>query len=190
MHFWVLVLYIAQMVTNKIKELVSAKARVGQLEKQVAAELPMELAKLPEKYGFEDIASFIRALQDSAGKKRERPAKAKKVAARRKRAKISDATRALVKRLVGDGKTGSEIAKALVISLPSVQNIKKALGLVKVRGKTSSKANAPKAKRVKRRVKAAREKMPSAPKAKGKAGKKATAPVPAPVPESAQAPAV
>ena len=31
------------------------------------------------------------------------------------------------------GKTGGEIAKSLGISLPSVQNIKKALGLVKKR---------------------------------------------------------
>jgi DNA-binding CsgD family transcriptional regulator len=38
-----------------------------------------------------------------------------------------------VKKLVGAGKTGSEIAKSLGISLPSVQNIKKALGLVKSR---------------------------------------------------------
>jgi hypothetical protein len=31
------------------------------------------------------------------------------------------------------GRTGAEIAKAVRISLPSVQNIKKALGLVKAR---------------------------------------------------------
>ena len=35
--------------------------------------------------------------------------------------------------MVSDGKTGAEIAKAAGISLPSVQNIKKALGLVKKR---------------------------------------------------------
>jgi transposase len=38
-----------------------------------------------------------------------------------------------VKKLVQDGKTGSEVAKLVGISLPSVQNIKKALGLVKER---------------------------------------------------------
>ena len=38
-----------------------------------------------------------------------------------------------VKKLVEAKKTGAEIAKALGISLPSVQNIKKALGLVKAR---------------------------------------------------------
>jgi hypothetical protein len=178
------------MVTNKIKELASAKTRVARLEKELAVELPKELAKLPGQYGFEDIGSFIRALKDSAGKKSERPAKAKKVVARRKRAKITDATRGLVKKLVGAGKTGSQIAKALGISLPSVQNIKKALGLVHGRGKTASKAKATKANKVKPAAKVAQKKKPLVTKAKAKAAKKAAATVPAAVPESAQAPAV
>jgi len=38
-----------------------------------------------------------------------------------------------VKKLAKAGKTGSAIAEELGISLPSVQNIKKALGLVKAR---------------------------------------------------------
>lgn len=191
LHTWVFVLYTVGMVTDKIKELASAKAHVEKLQKQVASELPKELAKLPEQYGFEDVGSFIRALQDSAGKKRGRLAKPKKVIVRRKRAKITDATRALVKKLVAAGKTGSQIAKALGISLPSVQNIKKALGLVRGRGKTVSKAKASKAK-VKRPVKVAQRKKPSKLKAKDEPAKKATAPVPAPVPvpESPQASAV
>ena len=40
-----------------------------------------------------------------------------------------------VKALATAGKTGSAIAKATGISLPSVQNLKKKLGLVKARGK-------------------------------------------------------
>jgi transposase len=39
-----------------------------------------------------------------------------------------------VKKLVAAGKTGSQIAKAVGVSLPSVQNIKSALGMVKSRG--------------------------------------------------------
>ncbi len=50
-----------------------------------------------------------------------------------RRAVITDDTRAEVKKMVQAGKTGSEIAKAVGISLPSVQNIKKALGLVEKR---------------------------------------------------------
>lgn len=47
-----------------------------------------------------------------------------------KRAAITDATRLLVKQHFEAGRTGADTAKRLGISLPSVQNIKKALGLV------------------------------------------------------------
>ncbi|MES2697761.1 MAG: helix-turn-helix domain-containing protein, partial [Verrucomicrobiota bacterium] len=55
----------------------------------------------------------------------------KKPEGKRTRSVITDDTRAEVKKLVEAEKTGAEIAKALKISLPSVQNIKKALGLVR-----------------------------------------------------------
>ncbi len=51
----------------------------------------------------------------------------------RTRAKITPETKEKVRALVAEEKTGAEIAKALGISLPSVQNIKKELGLVKKR---------------------------------------------------------
>ena len=70
-----------------------------------------------------------------AGKARRAAKAAKKAGGRkrRRRAVITDATRAEVKKLSEAGKTGAEIAKAVGISLPSVQNVKKALGLVKSR---------------------------------------------------------
>jgi hypothetical protein len=95
------------------------------------------LAKLPTQYGFQSANEFTSAVSAAAGSGRGRkPAKAKVAAkapkaGRRRRAKITDATRAQVKKLVEAGKTGGEIAKSVGISLPSVQNIKKALGLVK-----------------------------------------------------------
>lgn len=61
-------------------------------------------------------------------------AKAAKPGRRRKRAKITPEVKAQVKAGVEAGKTGSAIAKEAGISLPSVQNIKKELGLVKSRG--------------------------------------------------------
>ena len=124
------------MVTKKIKELEAAKARLAGLEKTVAVELRRELAALPGNYGFDGVGSFIKAVKAAAkGGKPAKAAKAKQPArkARRRRAVITDATRAAVKKLAGAGKTGAEIAKALKISVPSVQNIKKALGLVKAR---------------------------------------------------------
>jgi len=122
------------MVTNKIKELEAAKAKLAGLEKSIAAELKKELAALPRKFGFDSVTDFVDAVLVAAGKRRGRPSinpvSGKK---RRTRAVITDATRSEVKKLVEAGKTGGQIAKIVGISLPSVQNIKKALGLVKKR---------------------------------------------------------
>ncbi|HEY5079171.1 MAG TPA: helix-turn-helix domain-containing protein [Opitutaceae bacterium] len=125
------------MVTKQIKELEATKAKIVSLEKSIAKRLRRELATLHAKYGFDSIGEFTKALKSAAGLggrgSRSRAAKAAGKAKRRSRAVITDATRASVKKLVEAGKTGSQIAKSLGISLPSVQNIKKALGLVKAR---------------------------------------------------------
>ena len=93
-----------------------------------------KLLKLPLQVGLATIAELIEALEEVAGKgQRGRKPKPVGAGTRKGRAVITDATRAEVKKLAQSGKTGTEIAKALDISLPSVQNIKKALGLVKAR---------------------------------------------------------
>ncbi len=124
------------MVTKQIKELEITKAKIQALENTIAKRLSKELSALHLKYGFENQAEFIRALKDSgearSGRKASKAPKASG-AKRRKRSVITEETRANVKKLVDGGKTGAQIAKALGISLPSVQNIKKALGLVKAR---------------------------------------------------------
>ena len=136
------------MVTDKIKELEAARAKLANLEQSIADELSKELAGLPAKYGFDSADAFLDAFRSATGAKGRRgrppgrPAAAAAAAPasgkrggpgkkRRARAVITEETRAQVKKLVADGKTGAEIAKAVNISLPSVQNIKKALGLVK-----------------------------------------------------------
>ncbi len=128
------------MVTDKIKELEATRAKLASLEQSVADEMKKELAGLPASFGFDSAEAFIKAVREATGGRRGRPkgrkAGGKKAGgkpARRRRAVITDETRAQVKKLVDAGKTGSEIAKELKISLPSVQNIKKALGLVKSR---------------------------------------------------------
>jgi hypothetical protein len=115
------------------------------LEHSLAVDLQQELAGLPAAYGFDSVRSFMAAVVKAVsgsgrGRKKGKAAAAKahkgagvKVKAKRRRAVITDATRAEVKKLTEGGKTGQEVAKALKISLPSVQNIKKALGLVKSR---------------------------------------------------------
>ena len=117
------------MITNKLKELELAKAKVEELQKSVEQDMRRELAGLPAKFGFDSAAAFIFAVKAASGGRRGRPVK--NGAKKRSRAVITDETRAEVKKLVAAGKTGSEIADGLGISLPSVQNIKKALGLVK-----------------------------------------------------------
>jgi hypothetical protein len=130
------------MVTDKLKQLEAAKARLAELQAAVANHLAKELAGLPAKYGFDDVRAFVKAVAAAAGGARSRrgarrgppaPPAAGRRPGRRRRAVITDATRAEVKKLAEQGKTGAVIAKAVGISLPSVQNIKKALGLVKAR---------------------------------------------------------
>jgi hypothetical protein len=124
------------MVTKQIKELELTKAKIEALEKSIAKRLKKELASLHKKYGFSSQVEFIQALKVSGGSASSRGAKAAKAPGgkkRHKRSVITDETRASVKKLVEGGKTGAQIAKDIGISLPSVQNIKKALGLVKAR---------------------------------------------------------
>jgi len=122
------------MVTKQIKELAATKAKIVALENSIAKRLQKELSSLHTKYGFDSLKTFAKALKvASASGSTPKGHKGKAVKARRKRAVITDETRASVKKLVEGGKTGSQIAKSLGISLPSVQNIKKAMGLVKAR---------------------------------------------------------
>jgi len=121
------------MVINKIRLLETTKAKVAKLEQSIKAQLSRELAALPRKYGFASYDDFLRAVRAAAGK--SLVSAGRKVAGkRRRRAVITADTKAKVKSLVTAGKTGNEIARAVGISLPSVQNIKKELGLVKKRG--------------------------------------------------------
>lgn len=122
------------MVSEQLKQLEATRAKLASLEQSIAAELGKELASLPAKYGFDSAAAFVKAVKAATGggsRKVGRPVGPGKK--RRKRAVITDETRARVKKMVEGGKTGAEIAKALDISLPSVQNIKKALDLVQKR---------------------------------------------------------
>lgn len=123
------------MLSDKLKELEAARAKVSALEQAVASELRSELSSLPAKYGFVDVRHFLRAVRAAAKVSRGRDAKQKSAGpgTRRKRAVVTDEIRAEVKKLAELGKTGAEIAAQVGVSLPTVQNIKKALGLVQKR---------------------------------------------------------
>lgn len=120
------------MITETIQQLDKAKAKVAALEAKVSKNIHKELAALPAKYGFKSAEEFIAALHAAGGRRVGRPL-GKRNTRMHKRAVITDETRAEVKRMVEAGKTGAAIARELGISLPSVQNIKKALGMVRSR---------------------------------------------------------
>lgn len=128
---------------DKLNQLEAARAKLAEMESSLSAERRAALANLPSEYGFTSLNDFVAALKEAqrgGGTRKKGAAKAKAPAAksgRRTRAKITDETKSEVKALVEQGKTGAEIAKSLKISLPSVQNIKKALGLVKARGSSN-----------------------------------------------------
>jgi hypothetical protein len=131
------------MAISKIKELQALQARAAALEIAIDKERNQDLASLPEKYGFDSAADFIKAVRAATGAKgpgRKKKAVSKTTAAKagtapvkRKRAKITPAMKNKVKGAVKAGTSGAKIAKSLGISLPSVHNIKKELGLVKAR---------------------------------------------------------
>lgn len=130
------------MISDKLKELESLRAKAAELEAAVQKERAQQLANLPKQYGFSDVEEFVDAVLAASGTRRGRrgrpPATGRSAnragkKSRAPRTKITDETRAEVKKLVENGKTGAEIAEIVGISLPSVQNIKKALGLVKTR---------------------------------------------------------
>ena len=146
---------------DKINQLEAAKAKVAELEKNVSTERQQALSALPSDFGYSDLNSFIKALKAAAGARRGRKAgkvakaakgpKAAKAAKAEKPAKAGKRTRAKItpelKQNVIDavnaGKSGAAIAKEFGVSLPSVQNIKKAAGLVKARAESAPAAEAP-----------------------------------------------
>ncbi len=122
------------MAQNTLKKIAEYKSKLAELERERNA----ELAKLPARFEFDSVEDFIEAVRHAAGKRSGRaaakPAARKTKSGRKPRAKITSDIVDAVKKLVADGKTGKEIAKATGISLPSVQNLKKKLGLVGKKG--------------------------------------------------------
>lgn len=122
------------MIAKKIKELVSLQAKAADLQSQIESERKAELAALPREYGYASLKEFIKALKEAAGSRRKGPGR--KTASRSgKRAytKITPEIKQKVIAAVKADKSGAAVAKECGISLPSVQNIKKAAGLVKAR---------------------------------------------------------
>jgi hypothetical protein len=120
------------MNVNEFKKLGQYQREVARLQRSLAR-FNRRLAALPARHGFKSVEDFIDALRQAVASEGKAPVKGTKPARRRKRAVITAETKQKVKALHASKKTGREISAALGISLPSVQNIKKELGLVKKR---------------------------------------------------------
>ena len=131
------------MITDTLKEIASTRSKLEALEKKAAAEREKRLANLHTDVGFETREELIAALRSVGGgaKKRRgrKPGPAKKAAAkapakkRSKRARITPQLREKVIAALKSGQKGTAVAKQHGISLPSLQNIKKAAGMTKPR---------------------------------------------------------
>jgi len=102
----------------------------------VAAELRAELRRLPARYGFPDMRTFVKAVVEAGQLPVKPEVEPKPFVRRRSRAIITNATRAAVKSMAKAGKTEAEIARSIGISAASVHSIKKSAGLVKGRKRT------------------------------------------------------
>lgn len=161
------------MITPIIRRLARARAAAAKLEQSFVK----ELASLPKAYGFDSLEAFIAEVEASGRGKSGRAKRAGKPSKNktRRRAVITDSVRSKVKTLLKSGKSGTQTAKAVGISLPSVQNIKKAFGLVKAPKKAPPKAK--------------RRRAPTKPKAAPKIHRNRVAPKKPAAPEAKPAPA-
>lgn len=135
------------MPSKKLKELAAYKAKIAALEKEIAAEQTKKLANLHKEVDLESTEALIAALKGL----KKAPRKVTK--GRAKRTRITDAIKAEVGKAVKAGTKGAEIAREFGISIPSIQNIKNELGLVKKRGQKKVTKKTTKKKTARKRAK-------------------------------------
>jgi hypothetical protein len=114
------------MVTDKIKQLADLEAKTLELKKAIARVRAIELAGLPEKYGYASVKEFIAALKAAGGKKGRSKG-------RKKRARITPEMKASIVKALKGKKAATAVAKEFGVSVASVNLIMKAAGLVKAK---------------------------------------------------------
>lgn len=124
------------MVTSKLVEIQKFQTKIAELEKSLNKER-QKLLRLPAKLGYgslrELIAALTAAASSSAGRAVRGVSITKSGKPRRPRTEITPEMKQKVKVLVGEHKTAAEIAKIVDVSIPSISNIKKELGLTRKR---------------------------------------------------------
>jgi len=112
------------MATDKAKALEEYKNKIAELEAEIEAERIQKLATLHESVGLASTADLIEALQSLGSK-----------AKKGKRARITPAMKEQIGKALKSGEKGSAVARQFGVSVPTIQNIKKELGLVKTTAK-------------------------------------------------------
>jgi hypothetical protein len=126
------------MLNKKLKEISLYKAKIAALEKSILAERQTKLKKLQSDLGYGSTADLIEALRSLNGAAPTASRGKVSTAAaggpgrkRRKRAKVTDEMRqGMVTALRAGGKAG-DVAKQFGVSIPTVQNVKRAAGLTR-----------------------------------------------------------
>jgi hypothetical protein len=128
---------------STLTALQQAEAQVEALRKKVGKERSGRLKTLHLSFGFASRGQLIDALTELGGSGRPgRPPAAAKSSApvggrkKRKRARITPEMKTEIIKAIKEGSSGLTVAKRFSISSQSVQNIKKAAGLVQARKKS------------------------------------------------------
>ena len=121
------------MLTSQLKELAKAKAKVVDLESAISKNRKKQLEKLHADLGFDSRESLISALRSlgKGGGARARASKPRGKKGRHKRTTITPELRTKIEAAVRAGGKGIAVAKKFDVSLPTVQNIKRAAGLTR-----------------------------------------------------------
>lgn len=124
------------MLTPKIQALAQFKAKVEKLERSIKAERRALLARLHEEVGLESREALIKALREVEDSSARRTPKGGRAGtAKRRRTTITPELRDAIITAVKGGATGGAAAARFKVSLPTVQNIKRAAGLTRQPGR-------------------------------------------------------
>ncbi|MCF7688518.1 MAG: helix-turn-helix domain-containing protein [Cephaloticoccus sp.] len=113
--------------------LAALKNEVARLETQQRIKEEERLKQLAGEFGLESVDALIRRLADYASPALRKQLQGEAGEVRGKRARVTQELKAQVVADLQAGGTASAVAEKFGVSLPTVQNIKKAAGLVKAR---------------------------------------------------------
>lgn len=119
---------------DKVQLLNQLLQQAEAVKQQIAADRAARLSNLYKELAFDSTEDLIKALRDLVGSRAPKTAKAPKAPSAKKkrvRTKVTPEMRDQIIAMCNEGKSASEIKARFGVSVGTVQNIKKAAGLVK-----------------------------------------------------------